>query len=146
MAGPPKPLPETSRKKRGRPPKTIDLQRVYDLRSIGCTDEEMASLLDVSERWIRSQKTKNAAFFAAYQKGWSDLHQSLRRMVVSRAKKSDTMLIWATKNILGWSDRQEMIGPRGGAIQLELTESAKRLRDQLIAPEPDAAPEVPKPS
>lgn len=130
------------KRKAGRPPKTVNYEQVYELRKIGCTDEEMASILSVSVEWMRQHKATDPQFLEAYEKGWSELKSSLRRRMLdtafSNSPQAATMQIWISKNILGWTDKQAHTGADGGPIRVELSDAAQRIRDQLRKARPEA--------
>ncbi len=114
----------------GRPRKEVDYKLVYELRKIGCTDEEMAPALGVSIEWMRQRKAADPDFLDAYEKGWQELKRSLRRRMIEVANSNErnaaTMLIWLSKNILGWTDRQEFGGKGGGPIEVKVVYGRER--------------------
>jgi DNA-binding XRE family transcriptional regulator len=86
----------------GRPRIQVDEKLLEDLASIGCTTEEMATILGVSKRTLETR------FCAVIEKGRADLDMSLRRQQVTVAKTGNvTMLIWLGKQRLGQSDKVE---------------------------------------
>ncbi len=122
-----------TKNKGGRPRKEVDYKQVYELRKIGCTDEEIAPVLGVSIEWMRQRKGTDASFLEAYEKGWQELKRSLRRQMLRVAYSSDrsaaTMLIWISKNILGWTDKQEVGGKGGGPIEVKVVYGRDREAD-----------------
>ena len=87
--------------KMGRPPKVIDYELVERLSQIQCTQDEIASILDVSVRTLQRDET----FVIIYKKGMDSGRMSLRRYQWEAAKKGNTsMLIWLGKQYLGQSE------------------------------------------
>jgi DNA-binding XRE family transcriptional regulator len=85
----------------GRPRKPIDAEQVYKLARLGCTQEEIADIFDVSQQTISDR------FSVECSRARASLKMSLRRAQLHRAIKdrSDSMLIHLGKNMLGQSDR-----------------------------------------
>ena len=89
----------------GRPKKQIDYEAVEKLAAMMCTQEEIASYLDVSTRTLQ----RDAEFCHIYKKGLDKGRMSLRRMQYKAADGGNsTMLVWLGKQYLGQSDKQEM--------------------------------------
>lgn len=81
--------------------KAVDEKLVERLAAIGCTDREIATLLEVSENLLRRRCR------AALDRGRTRLKKSLRRKQIELARKGNVpMLIWLGKQYLGQSDRQ----------------------------------------
>jgi hypothetical protein len=86
-----------------RPRKPIDPVQVEALAAIGCTLDEMASILSCHRNTLLNR------FCKVIEKGKSSLRMSLRREQVRLAKAGDrTMLIWLGKQYLGQSERHEV--------------------------------------
>jgi len=80
----------------------IDPKQVEDMASIGCTIDEMATIIGCSGRTLQRR------FVTAIERGRSRLNRSLRRKQAELALNGNvTMLIWLGKQYLGQSDRQE---------------------------------------
>ena len=133
---------------RGQPPKEISLAEVVKLRNVGCTDEEIASILGVHVHTLQARK-RDPEFLAAYEKGWNEGKVSLRRAQLRLAQKGNaTMQIWLGKQILGQVDKQEHTGANGGPIDVSVTwaglyAKAREYRSQTSAA--DTAPEAADP-
>lgn len=85
-----------------RPRKVIDPKQVESLAAINCTVEEIASVLGCSK------DTLERRFAAVIKKGKENGRSSLRRMMYEKAKGGNvTMMIWLSKNMLGYSDKIE---------------------------------------
>lgn len=89
----------------GRPKKEIDYQAVEKLANIQCTQEEIASFLDLSVRTLQ----RDEEFCRIYKKGQETSKMSLRRMQYESAKKGNvTMQIWLGKQYLGQAENVEI--------------------------------------
>ena len=89
----------------GRPKKEINYRQVETLASIFCTQEEIASVLDISVRTLQ----RDEEFCRIYKKGQDMAKSSLRRMQYKLADKNPTMAIWLGKQYLNQRDRQEIV-------------------------------------
>lgn len=110
--------------KGGRPPalKPDDktLKQIKGLGQIQATTKECAAVLGVSEPTFIKFKKDNPEAAEVFELGKEQGKASLRRMQFSAAERGNvTMLIWLGKQLLGQSDRQEISGPAGGAIEVE---------------------------
>ena len=100
-----------------RPRKEIDYELIAKLAEIQCTEEEIASILDVSVRTLQRDKEFCRVFQTKKKSGKS----SLRRMQWKKAEEGDrTLLIWMGKQYLGQSDRQEITGAGGKDFEITL--------------------------
>lgn len=83
--------------------KTVDEKLVERLAAIGCTDREIATLLEVSENLLRRRCR------AALDRGRTRLKKSLRRKQIELARKGNvSMLIWLGKQYLDQKDKQDV--------------------------------------
>lgn len=102
---------EALKRGRGRPRKVISAAEVAALAGIGCTEEEIAKVKGISV------DTLHRNYAEAYEKGFANLKQSLRRKQVQLARAGDrTMLVWLGKAYLGQRDRSEFTGKDGSAL------------------------------
>lgn len=83
-----------------RPKKEIDYNAVEKLASIQCTQEEIASFLDLSVRTLQ----RDDKFCRLYKKGIESGKMSLRRIQFKHAEKSASMAIFLGKQYLGQRD------------------------------------------
>jgi alkylhydroperoxidase/carboxymuconolactone decarboxylase family protein YurZ len=92
---------QSSHKAVGRPKINIDLDIVGNLASIGCTQEEIASVVGVSARTLQRNFADIIDRFK--NKG----RASLRKKMWDKAIKKDNthMQIWLSKNELGMKER-----------------------------------------
>ena len=88
-------------KKMGRPVKLIDYELVAKLAMIHCTDEEIASALDLSVAKLKH----DAKYVEVRNNSRNKGKASLRRWAYSRAESSDRMLEFLLKNYLGMNDK-----------------------------------------
>lgn len=88
----------------GRPKKEIDYQAVEKLANIQCTQEEIASFLELSVRTLQ----RDEEFCRIYKKGQDNGKMSLRRMQFKLADKNPTMAIWLGKQYLKQKDNIEV--------------------------------------
>lgn len=94
--------------KRGRPQKEIDVEKLRNLAAIHCTDEEIASVLQISVDTLSRRKKDDPAVLEALEGGRNQGKASLRRLQWELAKKHNAaMLIFLGKNILKQRDRFE---------------------------------------
>ncbi len=82
------------------PRKPIDLELVYNLAKLHCTNREIASLSGVSVDTLQRQ------YHDVLDKGRDDGKMTLRRSMWDLAlnHKNPTMMIWLSKQHLGFSD------------------------------------------
>jgi predicted transcriptional regulator len=91
----------------GRPKVDIELEQVTQMGMIGCTQEEIAAVLGVTDRTVRRWKEK-ADFLASLQVGQARGRATLRRLQWKQAEDGNpTMLIWLGKQLLGQRDKVE---------------------------------------
>lgn len=88
--------------KGGRPLKDIQPEMVEKLASIGCTGDEIATVLECC------RDTLYARFSDSFKKGQNQAKVALRRMQWQAATSGNvTMQIWLGKNMLGQSNTQD---------------------------------------
>lgn len=94
-----------TKRPRGRPRLEIDLEMVEDLVSVGCTQEEIASIMGFERTLFNTRKELNNI----YKKGMDTFRASIRRQQWLRARAGDTgMLIWLGKQLLGQREKQDI--------------------------------------
>lgn len=87
--------------KGGRPKSNIDPDQVLKLAQIHCTATEIASVLGCH------RDTIYARFSDVLRKGHEEGQMSLKRKMHEKAMSGDTsMLIWLSKQRLGYKDKQ----------------------------------------
>ena len=91
----------------GRPKKEIDYDMVEKLANIQCTQEEIASFLEISVRTLQ----RDEEFCRIYKKGQENGKMSLRRMQYKLAEKNTAMAIFLGKQYLGQRDNVEVKAP-----------------------------------
>lgn len=84
----------------GRPPLDIDAEQVGKLAAINCTMIEIASVVGCSV------DTLERRFADVIKEGRAKGRSSLRRYMWDAVQKGNiTMMIWLSKNMLGYGDR-----------------------------------------
>jgi hypothetical protein len=103
----------------GRPSKTIDYETVEKLASIMCTQEEIASYLDISVRTLQ----RDEQFCRIYKKGIDKGRMSVRRQQLKLLESGNaTMGVWLGKQYLGQRDKQDIEHSGGIAIEVKWEE------------------------
>ena len=93
-----------------RPRKEIDPKQFEGLCRIQCTEDEICSVLDVTDKTLVAwcKRTYGMGFSDAFKKYACGGRMSLRRYQFDCAKKGNsTMLIWLGKQYLGQRDLPE---------------------------------------
>ena len=90
-----------------RPRKVINKKQFENLCSLGCTVEDICSVLDVGRdtlfRWCK--ETYNMSFATIYEQRKGILKASIRKRQIDLAKSGNpTMNVWLGKNLLKQSD------------------------------------------
>ena len=100
-----------------RPVKVIDTKTVEAMAAIGCTTDEIASVVGCSDKLLETR------YFAHMVNGRVKRNESLRRMQWKAARAGNiAMLIWLGKQYLGQSDKQDVNhgNTDSGALQIEV--------------------------
>ena len=124
----------TQEKTKGRPIYILNdkgKQLIEQLYTIGCVDEEVATMLGVTVETLQNSKNKDA-FLECKQKGLTQEKVSLRRYVHEGCRKGNaSLLIFACKNILGWVDKVENVDDTETKEQLDkVVEAIKAVRSE----------------
>ena len=91
----------------GRTKKIVDPEQIRSLAKLGCTWDEIASVLQIA-RGTFAARMKEKTNRDAYDLGIAEGNMSLRRAQYDSAMGGNsTMLIWVGKNRLGQTDRVE---------------------------------------
>ena len=88
------------KKQMGRPIKDVDEKILANLRQIGCTQEEIGSIVGISARTL--QRRYADLLEVNKNKGKASLR---KKMYEKAIKGNDKLLIWLSKNMLGMSER-----------------------------------------
>ena len=107
----------------GRPKKEIDYDTVEKLASIQCTQEEIASFLNLSVRTLQ----RDEEFCRLYKKGQENGKMSLRRIQFKLAEKNTSMAIFLGKQYLGQKDMPELEEKSNGVLD-ELAEALRNAK------------------
>jgi len=133
------PTPTSNGKHPGGRPKTIfDLDLVERLGGINATLAEMGTLLGCSHDVIQRQmKGEESQFRVSYEKGKAELQTSLKRKLIQQAMDRDNVisLIFALKNICGFTDRAEVNVEHSGQVINE-KQLVVQWQEMLGAPKP----------
>jgi hypothetical protein len=90
--------------KGGRPKKVIDYKIVESLAGVFCTQQEIATILNVGLRTLQNDDE----FMRIYKEGHENAKSSLRRFQYKSAQNGNvTMQIWLGKQYLGQTDKQQ---------------------------------------
>jgi alkylhydroperoxidase/carboxymuconolactone decarboxylase family protein YurZ len=84
----------------GRPQKELDTKVIANLSQIGCTQEEIGSVVGISARTL--QRRYADLIEDNKNKGKASLR---KRMWQSALKGNPNMMVWLSKNYLGMKDR-----------------------------------------
>ena len=89
----------------GRPKIPIDYKQAEAYAELFCTQQEIATLLDISASKLKHDKE----FLHVYKRGIENAKTSLRRCQWLSAQRGNvTMQIWLGKNYLGQRDTKEI--------------------------------------
>jgi len=112
-----------------RPKKKIDYSMVEKLSYIHCTQDEIASVLDVSTRTLQRDKE----FCRLYKKGLDKGRMSLRRYQFQKAEEGNvTMLIWLGKQFLKQADKTDLNTQNNSKIDVKSTISPEKLSQEDV--------------
>lgn len=108
----PKPAKKKIPKKMGRPRKEIDWDKAINLAKLQCTEEEIASVFDVSiSTLLEASKRENSCTFKEFLQRYKNIGRtSLRRAQMNSAikKGNPALLIFLGKQYLEQSDKQQI--------------------------------------
>lgn len=109
--------------KGGRPKKELDYDLIEELANIQCTQEEIASCLNVNVSTLK----RDERFCTIYKKGQECGKKSLRRYQFDCAKKGNSaMLIWLGKQYLGQRDNIDV-----STTKMDDDEMTKTIKEML---------------
>lgn len=104
----------------GRPQKKIDPDQVRRLAMINCSYAEMAAVLGCNE------STLTRRFAQVINEGREQGRSSLKRMMWEACQKGNTvMMIWLSKNMLGYSDKMETTASVHTTVDVSIEERKK---------------------
>ena len=108
----------------GRPKKIIDYETVEKLAAIMCTQEEIASYLDLSVDTLQ----RDEKFCGIYKKGIDKGRMSVRRQQLKLLESGNaTMGVWLGKQYLGQRDKQD-IEHSGELSQVVIVDDISKLK------------------
>lgn len=115
----------------GRPKKEIDKENFEKLCGLQCTEEEICSFLNVTDKtltnWCRKTYKKSFSEIFKIKRGTGKI--ALRRSQFRLAETNPTMAIWLGKQYLGQSDNP--------VRETEYDSGTTPLVDMLLKPAPD---------
>jgi len=96
-------MPRKNKPGAGRPRKVIDEDQLEKMAMSGLTNDEMASILNVSDDTLINN------YSGVIKRGRANLNMSLKRRQIKAAMEGNaTMLIWVGKQYMGQKDRQDI--------------------------------------
>lgn len=96
-----------------RPRKKIDPAQVEKLAAINCSYAEAAAVLGCSPDTIQRR------YAAVFKKGREHGRMSLKRKMWDHAMGGNTtMMIWLSKQMLGYTDKVEKVEERGNEVRV----------------------------
>jgi|TARA_R110002012_G_scaffold161023_1_gene323161 hypothetical protein len=98
-------------KKVGRPKINLNLEELERLSRLNCTMPEISAYFDIPLRTLEDKFTNEQDVRKAIEKGRATGKLSLRRRQIQIMEETNnpTMAIWLGKQMLGQTDRQEII-------------------------------------
>lgn len=114
----------------GRPRKALNQDELEALCRMNPTLADTAAFFKVSEDTIerRCKEWGYKGFADARQQNMVHTRLRLIRKAVNMAEAGNTaMMIFALKNLCGWTDKQEVSGAEGGAIQINIEKQDESL-------------------
>jgi AraC-like DNA-binding protein len=121
-------MSEQVKKKTGRPLADIDEEQVRELASMNCSLDEIAAV-------VRCEKTTlHRRFAMVIEEGRKCGRSSLKRRLWELAMAGNTQVaIWLSRNMLGYTDRSEIVIDEKVKEFAEKAEKVNQLtNDQLI--------------
>ena len=111
------------KKQIGRPQKSIDEKVLANLSQIGCTQEEIGSIVGISARTLQ----RRFAYLLEVNKNKGKA--SLRKRMYEKAMKgNDKLLIWLSKNYLNMVDKVHTTSTTE-PLQLIIEAKAEEVKD-----------------
>jgi hypothetical protein len=105
-------------------------EQVEKLASIGCTFEEIATVLGITPWQLSKRRKSDTEFEQRIQKGLAHFKVSLRRMQYQAAQKGNVaMLIWLGKQVLGQTDKVDVNGELRETFVVEVPAKQKTPED-----------------
>lgn len=96
------------------------------------TQEEVGALHNVSGERVCQILKENPAFREAYERGMAGCKAGLRKKAIEMAMAGNvTAIIWATKNVLGWADKNETKSERTVNVKTRYVAEWGRRPDEL---------------
>lgn len=106
----------------GRPRKELDWSKLDAVLQYGASLKDCAAIMDCSEDTVEKRiKEKHGILFTEYRsKRMTGVKYTLIQKAIDMAKNGNvTMMIFALKNLCGWSDKQEVDQTTISTIKIE---------------------------
>lgn len=113
-----------------RPQKQIDPKLVEGLARLGCTYEEIASIVECSTKLLQRR------FVHLIKKGQDEMKLSIRRNQMRLSEKSAAMAIWLGKQYLGQRDQIDH------RVEVTGIDAARQAYRDLLVDYKDVPPEI----
>ena len=106
-----KKIKPVKKRKVGRPKVELNLDELERLSRLNCTMPEISAYFDIPLRTLEDKFTNEPEVRQAIQKGRATGMLSLRRKQIQIMEETNnsTMAIWLGKQILGQTDKQEIV-------------------------------------
>lgn len=113
----------------GAPKKKINLPEFTALCERGATNEEIAAFFKVSLKTIERRR-RQKAYADAFERGHASGKLHVRTWIWESAKEGSVPArIFLSKAVLGLSDKVQLVGKDGGAIELDVTHHSQNLKN-----------------
>lgn len=98
-------------------------KKYLDALKEGMTYVGAAGVAGVTARTARNHRHRSEDFEAqeaeAYEAGAARIEKAIRKRALDPKNASDTMLIWLSKNRMGWHDRQHIEHAGGVTVNID---------------------------
>jgi hypothetical protein len=131
----------------GAPRKVIDLDVARRAASLGCTSDEIATLLGIGRATFYNHLKEDTDLKDALDEGRDQGRTTLRRLQWQQAQNGNvTMQIWLGKQLLGQRDKHEVEQTGVQTVQMQHLVAARAFSDALNGGQPvldgHEAPEI----
>ena len=131
----------------GAPRKVIDLDVARRAASLGCTSDEIATLLGIGRATFYNHLKEDTDLKDALDEGRDQGRTTLRRLQWQQAQNGNvTMQIWLGKQLLGQRDKHEVEQTGVQTVQMQLLVAARAFSDGVNGGQPvldgHEAPEI----
>jgi hypothetical protein len=118
----------------GAPRKVIDLNVARRAAGLGCTQEEIATVLGIGARTFYDHLEVDAELREAIAEGREKGRVTLRRLQWEQAQAGNaTMLIWLGKQLLGQRDKHEVQQTSAQSLTFLHLVAMKEIGERIVA-------------